>query len=126
MGPFHLSAPPRGVKPFPCFTCGTLGRRIGTKGAGGVRGYVEKWGTLIMWDADLWKLSVLIEMFFPPASLCCGMCGRLLMGMLFNGKLGIAKLLKPCSHYTILGVLNAATHPHPNRGESMILSTVKS
>lgn len=48
--------PLSGVKLFPCFTCGTLGRRIGTKAGEGVRRCMEKWGTLIMWDADLWKL----------------------------------------------------------------------
>lgn len=29
-------------------------------------------------------------------------------------------LPKPCLHYTILGVLDVATHPHPNWGESLI------
>lgn len=48
--------PLSGVKLFPCFTCGTLGRTIGTKEGEGVRRCMEKWGTLIMWDADLWKL----------------------------------------------------------------------
>lgn len=45
--------PLSGVKLFPCFTCGTLGRRIGTKEGEGVRRSMEKWGTLIIWDADL-------------------------------------------------------------------------
>lgn len=24
---------------------------------------MQKWGTLLLWDADLWKLSILIEVF---------------------------------------------------------------
>lgn len=34
-----------------------------TGGGGGVRRCVQKRGALMMWDADLWKLSVLIEVF---------------------------------------------------------------
>lgn len=34
-----------------------------TGGSGGLRRCVQKWGTLLMWDADLWKLSILIEVF---------------------------------------------------------------
>lgn len=32
-------------------------------GGGGVGRCVQKWGTLMLWDADLWKLSVQTEVF---------------------------------------------------------------
>lgn len=38
---------------------------MSTGGSGGVRRRVEKGGTLMMWNADLRKLSILIEVFFP-------------------------------------------------------------
>lgn len=34
-----------------------------TRGCGRVRGYVQKWRTLLMWDVDLWKLSILTQVF---------------------------------------------------------------
>lgn len=34
-----------------------------TGGGGGVGRCVQKWGTLMLWDANLWKLSIQAEVF---------------------------------------------------------------
>lgn len=38
---------------------------VGAGGRGGVRGCVEQWRALTLGDADLWKLSILIQVVFP-------------------------------------------------------------
>lgn len=35
--------------------------RAGGRGGVGVGGSVKQWGALMLWDIDLWKLSILIR-----------------------------------------------------------------